>query len=194
MNIIINGIEYKFEEEVTVLSACQAIGIDIPTLCNDIQTENHGHCRLCYVEINGKLQLACETYISNKMQVITDSKQVIETRKLVLSLLIKEHYFNCPLCDKSAKCEFQKIATQYDIQMSDNFVCAIESQHVDFTDDLIYDESKCITCGKCIRRISDYNVPNPAVFIKHKLKPTKAYKAAELIDICPTAALKEKYG
>ena len=176
---------------MTVLSACRAVNIEVPTLCNDDQTKNHGRCRLCYVEINGRLQLACETIITDGMQIITNSELIIEKRKVILSLLIKEHYFNCPICDKSARCDFQKIATEYDVKTSDNFVYATDPGYINFVDGLAFDKSKCISCGKCIKRISNYNIPNPDLFIKHNLNSTKHYKPSEIVFICPTAALRE---
>lgn len=192
MNVTINNKVYKFEEEMTVLAACRAVGIEIPTLCQDDVTGNHGHCRLCVVEVNGKLQLACETSISDGMLVNTNSELIQEARKLVLSLLIKEHNFDCPVCDKSGQCAFQEVATQYDVQTSDNFVCEQPSEYVEFSDTLLYDESKCIKCGRCIRRISDSTAPSPAAFRKYGLSPNKPYKASDIVEACPTAALREK--
>ena len=189
MIIKINGNEYKFEGKISVLEACRSVNVYIPTLCS--YKNNKGHCRLCIVEVNGKLRPACEVELEENMDIITESDQINEARKSVLALIMKEHRFECPTCKKSGKCNLQDVIFEFDINTTNNFICHDKHKGKKFLNNLAYDSSKCISCGRCIKHISDFNVPNPNMFILNSLTATKEYKNRELVEICPTAALTE---
>jgi NADH dehydrogenase/NADH:ubiquinone oxidoreductase subunit G len=62
----IDGKTVQAEPETTVLEACVAQGIRIPTLCNLKDVNNIGACRMCLVEEvkTGKLQASCVLPVS----------------------------------------------------------------------------------------------------------------------------------
>lgn len=187
MIIKINGNEYKFAGNMSVLEACRSVDVYIPTLCS--YKENKGHCRLCIVQVNGKLRPACEVEIEDNMDIITESDTIQKVRASILSLIMKEHRFECPKCKKSGNCNLQDVIFEFDINTTDNFVCCDKPVAKKFLNKISYDSSKCISCGRCIKHISDFNVPNPSIFMINSLKPSKTYKDNELVSICPTAAL-----
>lgn len=189
MLVKINDIEYTFEGKITVLAACNAVGIHIPTLCYDKKADNHGRCRICTVEINGTLQLACETYLEDAMEIYTNSSRVIRARECILKLLIKEHNFECHICKKSISCHFLQTVTSYNIESSNDMVIKQEKSNTKFLNALIYDKSKCISCGKCIKNISSSNVINPSLFMQNDIQVTKKCDPLKLVELCPTSAL-----
>jgi predicted molibdopterin-dependent oxidoreductase YjgC len=72
----------------TILEACRAQGIDIPTLCYGETLQPEGVCRLCVVDTGGRaLTPSCSAKVSQGMDVHTDSEKVRLSRKLVLELL-----------------------------------------------------------------------------------------------------------
>ncbi len=72
----------------TILQACRAQGIDIPTLCHGETVEPEGVCRLCVVDTGGRaLTPACSVRVSQGLDVRTDNERVRHSRKLVLELL-----------------------------------------------------------------------------------------------------------
>ena len=57
VNMKINGIECSVEEGTTILEACRAQGIRIPTLCWLKDINEIGACRICVVEMTGARSL-----------------------------------------------------------------------------------------------------------------------------------------
>ena len=73
----------------TILDACRAEGIDVPTLCFLESLTLVNVCRLCVVEVTGSRVLvpACSRRVEAGMEVQTSSERVRHSRKLVLELL-----------------------------------------------------------------------------------------------------------
>lgn len=73
----------------TILDACRAEGIDVPTLCFLESLTPVNVCRLCVVEVTGSRVLvpACSRRVEAGMEVQTSSERVRHSRKLVLELL-----------------------------------------------------------------------------------------------------------
>ena len=73
----------------TILNACRAEGINIPTLCFLESLTPVNVCRICVVEVTGSRVLvpACSRRVEPGMEVQTGSQRVRHSRKLVLELL-----------------------------------------------------------------------------------------------------------
>ena len=73
----------------TILDACRAEGIDVPTLCFLESLTPVNVCRICVVEVAGSRVLvpACSRRVEAGMEVQTGSERVRHSRKLVLELL-----------------------------------------------------------------------------------------------------------
>ena len=73
----------------TILDACRAEGIDVPTLCYLESLTPVNVCRVCVVEVTGSRVLvpACSRPVEAGMEVQTGSERVRHSRKLVLELL-----------------------------------------------------------------------------------------------------------
>ncbi|MGE5682307.1 MAG: FAD-dependent oxidoreductase, partial [Bacillota bacterium] len=98
VKIVINGVEVIASEEDTILEAVHKSGLDqIPTLCHDKRLEHYTSCYMCVVEVEGlnKLIPSCSTIVRSGMKISTRSKDVIETRKAALELLMSNHYADC---------------------------------------------------------------------------------------------------
>ena len=123
VKIKINGIEIEAPEQVTILNAAKSAGIHIPSLCHlkigEMDYINDcASCRICVVEINGQENLypSCETKVSEGMEIVTNSTELIEIRKSILELLLSNHPKNCLTCSKSGECELQKLADEFRIK------------------------------------------------------------------------------
>ena len=95
--LTIDGRQVVAEVGTTILSAARENGITIPTLCySEILRPLEG-CRICIVQVEGepKFVTACSTPVRNGMVVTTDSTAIRETRKLLVELLLREHYGDC---------------------------------------------------------------------------------------------------
>jgi predicted molibdopterin-dependent oxidoreductase YjgC len=73
----------------TILDACRAEGIDVPTLCFLESLTPVNACRVCVVEVTGSRVLvpACSRRVEPGMEVLTGSERVRHSRKMVLELL-----------------------------------------------------------------------------------------------------------
>ncbi len=133
VNLTIDGRKVEVEEGTTVLKAAEKLGIKIPTLCYFEALTPQGACRLCVVEIVGGarrgLSASCAYVVEEGLEVRTDSKRVIEARKLVIELLL----LRCPDVPK-----LQELAEEIGID---------RARYERFKPE----EEKCILCGLCVR-------------------------------------------
>ena len=73
----------------TILDACRAQAIDVPTLCYLESLTPVNVCRVCVVEVTGSRVLvpACSRRVEPGMEVQTGSERVRHSRRMVLELL-----------------------------------------------------------------------------------------------------------
>ncbi len=95
--LTINGKECKSQKGQTILQVAEANGIDIPTLCHNENVKHYGACGICVVEAKGspKLMRACSTLAADGMDIDTESKRVVQARKVALELLMSDHDGDC---------------------------------------------------------------------------------------------------
>ncbi len=149
----IDGVEVEVPDGTTILKAAKDNGIDIPTLCNLEGLTSYGGCRLCLVEIRGapKLFSACTTPVSPGMEVITNSDQLREYRKMAVQLLLSERTHICSVCVANDHCELQSLANQLGVDHT-MFERNFTREELDSTHDfLVIDRNRCILCTRCIR-------------------------------------------
>jgi predicted molibdopterin-dependent oxidoreductase YjgC len=89
VELTIDGASVRVAEGATILDACKAAGVSIPTLCFAENLTPVNVCRVCVVELEGARVLvpACSRRVEPGMKVSTDSSRVRLARKLVLELL-----------------------------------------------------------------------------------------------------------
>jgi predicted molibdopterin-dependent oxidoreductase YjgC len=106
----INGREIAAEPGATVLEAAQSHGISIPNLCAAKGLTSYGGCRLCLVEIKGRRGYvpACCTPVEENLDVLTETPQLRELRRLTLELILSEHPHACLICSEKKSCEDYK--------------------------------------------------------------------------------------
>ena len=118
MQITINGRNIEAAEGSTILQTARREGIEIPTLCYLEGVNDIGSCRLCVVELSGSEELvpACNTKVKEGMVILTHSERVTAARRMVLNLLLSEHYGDCFSCEKNGDCELQKYCIEYGVE------------------------------------------------------------------------------
>lgn len=153
MKITIDGMQYEFQEDISVLEACREIGKEIPTLCHDDRLVPHSACRLCLVETkhNGKLVTSCSSKIWDGMEVETNNDKVRTARREVLDLLFPNHPEDCLNCDKSGDCRLQNYCYEYGV-VRGSYIGEKRDLPMDASNHFYtYDPNKCILCGLCVR-------------------------------------------
>jgi NADH dehydrogenase/NADH:ubiquinone oxidoreductase subunit G len=92
INLKINNVDVKAEKGWTILETAKFYGLEIPTLCYNEGLSNYGGCRLCLVEIgekpNTKMVSSCTYPVSEGLVVHTDTKRVIQTRRIMIELML----------------------------------------------------------------------------------------------------------
>ena len=89
VELTIDGHGVTVEAGTTILGACRALGLDIPTLCYLETLRPVNVCRVCMVEVEGARVLvpSCSRPVEAGMKVHTASERVRHTRRLVLEML-----------------------------------------------------------------------------------------------------------
>ncbi|MFZ2053189.1 MAG: 2Fe-2S iron-sulfur cluster-binding protein [Candidatus Aminicenantales bacterium] len=87
-----NGLDVQAEEGWTILETAKFYGLEIPTLCYNEGLSVYGGCRLCLVEIGvkprTKLVSSCTYPAEEGLVVHTDTKRVIEARRMMIELML----------------------------------------------------------------------------------------------------------
>jgi bidirectional [NiFe] hydrogenase diaphorase subunit len=92
IKFIMNKLEVQAEEGSTILEAAKFYGLEIPTLCAYEGLKPFGGCRLCLVEIGvepkTKLVSSCTYPVEEGLVVRTDTRRVVETRRMMIELML----------------------------------------------------------------------------------------------------------
>ncbi|MCK4250917.1 (2Fe-2S)-binding protein [candidate division WOR-3 bacterium] len=145
----LNGLEVQVEDGSTILEACKFYGIEIPTLCYNEGLSSYGGCRLCLVQIgegeNAKLVSSCTYPVEQGLKVRTNTKRVINARKMMIELLLSV----CP----SSK-TIQDLASKFNVRK-----VRFPVRHED-----------CILCGLCIRMCKEQMQSGAIGFVERGYK------------------------
>ena len=207
VNVKINGVSYAVPQGSTILEAARYAGIDIPTLCFLKDLNEIGACRMCVVEVKGARSLvaSCVYPVNEGMEIITNSKKVLNSRKMTLELILSNHEKKCLSCARSHNCELQQLCKDLGVEDEEFFAGSKTAAVVDDSaPHLIRDNSKCVLCRRCsavCEKVQGIGVigANDRGFSTHigsafekGLGATACVSCGQCINVCPTGALSEK--
>jgi NADH-quinone oxidoreductase subunit G len=154
VNVTIDGVPFAVPKGTLLVEAAKLIRQQIPIYCYHTKLGPAGLCRICMVEIEGmpKLQIACNTEVSDGMVVRTGGERVETARAAVLELFLVNHPLDCPICDKGGECDLQDYAMAYARGTSDVADPKLSKpKAVDLGPTIVLDEERCIVCQRCVR-------------------------------------------
>jgi NADH-quinone oxidoreductase subunit G len=201
--MIIDGRQVESPEGTTVIQAAERLGIFIPRYCYHPGLSIAGNCRICLVEVekNAKLQIACNTPVSEGMVVNTRSARAEEGRRAVLEFLLANHPLDCPVCDQSGECDLQNFYMSfgiYDPRFREQKVK--KKKAVAIGPHVMLDQERCILCSRCVRfadeisKTGEFGIFNRGDRAELGLYPDQRLDnpySGNVIDICPVGALTE---
>lgn len=79
------------------MEAAASLGIVIPSMCFHPGYANHPSCMVCLVKDTGRENLvpSCAMPVSEGMNILTGTPDVMEARKEALELLLSDHIGDC---------------------------------------------------------------------------------------------------
>ena len=200
IKLTIDGIPVEIERGKTILEAAEKAGIRVPSLCNDRRLIPFGACRLCMVQEKGKKELlpSCFTPAKNGMDILTQSPQIIESRKIQLQLILLNHPMICPRCEKEGECELQDLVYEYGVQDTLYPWDPISFPPDDLSPLLQRDGNKCILCGRCVRICDEIQGVGELSFTRRGIRsiidtdfhrPLQCEFCGQCLDTCPVGAI-----
>lgn len=147
----IDGKDLEADAGETILTVAERNGIFIPTLCHHPDLKVKASCRMCLVSIEGKKGLftACSMKAENGMKVITDSPDILRSRRTNLELIFVQHKEECNDCVIQHNCKLLEYARKYQVKINRLPDRKADFPVYNFGPSLIFDSSKCIDCGNC---------------------------------------------
>ncbi len=200
----INGQEVEVKDGSTIIEAMMGHDHKIAHYCWHPGLSVAGVCRLCMVEIEGnpRLQIACNTVVTEGMKINNTSEKVKEAAKWGLDFHLINHPLDCPICDQAGECGLQEQYMEfgkYDPEMAEKK----QKKHkvVDLGPTVVLDSERCILCSRCVRFTDEVTKTNElGIFNRgdhseigtHDGKPLNNNYSLNTVDICPVGALTSK--
>src|SRR5918994_276779 len=100
----------------TIWEAAKGVGTDIPALCHSPKLRPVGVCRLCVVDVGGRvLAASCVRACEEGMKVETSSPKVEKQRRMLTALLLADHPTPCDKERTTRDCELEALGRKYDL-------------------------------------------------------------------------------
>lgn len=205
VNLKIDGVDVCVRNGTTIMQAAASVGIMIPHLCYLKGINEISACKVCVVEMQGKVKLvtACNNPVAEGMVLYTNSPKVRAARRTNVELILSQHDCSCATCVRSGNCNLQKLANDLSI-LEIPYKKEIENNPWNKEYPLIRDSAKCIKCMRCvqvcdkIQELHIWDVQNTGsrttvdVSGNRCIEESDCSTCGQCITHCPTGALRER--
>ncbi len=201
--LTIDGIEVEVEPGLTVLQACESIGIEIPRFCYHERLSISGNCRMCLVEMerSPKPIASCAMAVADGMVIRTNTPLVEKARRSVMEFLLINHPLDCPICDQGGECDLQDLAMAYggDRSRYAENKRAVAARNFGPLINTVM--TRCIHCTRCVRFMTEVAGVEELGAIgrgeemevgTYVEKALSSELSGNIIDLCPVGALTSK--
>lgn len=200
----INGVELEVKPGTTIIQAMNDNAQRIAHYCWHPGLSVAGVCRLCMVEVEGnpRVQIACNTTITEGMKINNTSEKVKDAVKWGLDFHLINHPLDCPICDQAGECGLQDQYMEYG-KYTPEMAEKKQKKHkvVDLGPTVVLDSERCILCSRCVRftdevsktnELGIFNRGDHAEIGTHDGKQLDNKYSLNTVDICPVGALTSK--
>ncbi len=201
--VIINNNEVTVNDGLTIIQACEQIGVEIPRFCYHERLAIAGNCRMCLVEVEKfpKPVASCSQVVNEGMVIHTDSAMVKKAREGVMEFLLINHPLDCPICDQGGECDLQDQAMKYGKGRSRYFEEKRAVAEKEFGPLIKTNMTRCIHCTRCVRFLEEvagtYELGaigrgenmEISTYIENSIT---SELSGNIIDLCPVGALTSK--
>ncbi len=206
--IEIDGRQYRVEAGESLLSACLALGLDLPYFCWHPALGSVGACRQCAViqyrddnDTQGRLVMACMTEITDTMRISINAASARQFRSDNIELLMTNHPHDCPVCEEGGECHLQDMTLMsgHTVRRYRGLKRTHENQYLGPF--INHEMNRCIACYRCIRFYNDYaggsdlqvlGVNNNVYFGRFEDGALENEFSGNLIEVCPTGVFTDK--
>ena len=210
--IIIDGREVEVDPAMTLIQACEEVGIEIPRFCYHERLSIAGNCRMCLVEVVGgppKPAASCAMQVRDLRggrngeppEVKTNSPMVKKAREGVMEFLLINHPLDCPICDQGGECDLQDQAMAYGVDFSRYREPKRAVDNMDLGPLVGTSMTRCISCTRCVRFITEVaGMPElgqtgrgeDAEITSYLGQTLDSEMQGNIVDLCPVGALTSK--
>jgi len=204
VTVTIDGIKVSAPDGELLIETAKRIGQHVPNFCYHAKLAPAGLCRMCLVRIEGqpKLQIGCNTRVTDGMVVDTVSEPVETGRRAQLEFLLLNHPLDCPICDKGGECDLQDYTVAFGQDSSRSGMAKMNKpKAVDLGPTIVLDEQRCVLCQRCVRFddeiTSERRLVTAArgvqtIIATEDSRPYASYFSGNTTELCPVGALTSK--
>ena len=210
--IVIDGQEVEVEGALTLIQACEEVGIEIPRFCYHERLSIAGNCRMCLVEVVGgppKPAASCAMQVKDLRPgpegappvIKTNSPMVKKAREGVMEFLLINHPLDCPICDQGGECDLQDQAMAYGVDFSRFREPKRATDDLDLGPLVETHMTRCISCTRCVRfttevagitQMGQTGRGEDAEITSYLGETLESNLQGNIIDLCPVGALVSK--
>jgi formate dehydrogenase major subunit len=207
VTLSIDGRQVTVAEGTTIWTAAKQMGIDIPVLCHDERYDPVGVCRVCAVEVGGRvLAAACVRPCEDGMEVQTSTEGVERQRAVLTELLLADQPApeEDPKETTTADNELLALVRRYGVEQADGLPRG-GGRGTDHSNPVIaVNHDACILCDRCVRACDDVQgndvigrsgkgyATRIAFDLNDPMGESSCVTCGECVAACPTGAIVNK--
>src|SRR4051812_24756339 len=201
----IDGVQVTVPNGTTIYTAAKQAGIEIPVLCHDERYDPVGVCRMCAVDVGGRvLAAACVRPCEEGMEVTTASARVEKQRAVLTELLMADQPDVDPKETTTGDNLLLTLARRYDTGHAERLPQARGRGLDDSNPVISVNHDACILCDRCVRACDDIQgndvigrtgkgyETHIAFDLNDPMGQSTCVTCGECVAACPTGALVNK--
>ncbi|MEO0357263.1 MAG: NADH-quinone oxidoreductase subunit NuoG [Pseudomonadota bacterium] len=210
--VVIDGQEIEVDGAMTLIQACEQVGVEVPRFCYHERLSIAGNCRMCLVEVVGgppKPAASCAMQVRDLRPgpegqapvVKTNSPMVKKAREGVMEFLLINHPLDCPICDQGGECDLQDQAMAYGVDFSRYREPKRATEDLNLGPLVETHMTRFISCTRCVRfttevagisQMGQTGRGEDAEITSYLGETLNSNLQGNIIDLCPVGALVSK--